>query len=544
MKEGGLQRSLLWGGHGCVVLYSLLQALPLSPYDDAYFFKRFAVNQWRYGSFAWNLTDGPVYGATSQLLQWLAVPLVIAAPDHYVLAVRMLLAGCLIAASFLLVRALEPTTGSRGGAGSLVLLALSAPTVLVTIVSGMETALCLLLLAGALVGLQRGHSPFPMALWTWVIYLCRPDAALIPALAFMLHRRTGSQTRRYALWLIALMIPWLLAAWSYYGMALPLPFHMKTLGLSPYGSDVLRASLVAKLRYGALFAGFSLPLLWVIACGGAARCVYLWLPALVFCLYHLLLNNEIMGYHARFYVPAVIPLLLAAAVSWERYTQGASLRRTGTLLLLWGITLVTGAALAGGAGAGLAVGPVSASVCLVYWALAAWTSLARACVAPLQGSVAVALALLSAIAGRPPTRLAVPSDRQLIVQQAREVTTLRGLFAVERCLGPSPTVFHSELGATGVLLLDATVVDLAGILSVDAVGPGAFERLCRRHRPQAIFLPHKGYAGLNAEAQRSPCFEGYVRVVERSSSPLHVRRDLAPGFLRCADQMRRAGEGP
>jgi hypothetical protein len=126
------------------------------------------------------------------------------------------------------------------------------------------------------------------------------------------------------------------------------------------------------------------------------------------------------------------------------------------------------------------------------------------------------------------------------VQQASEVTTLRGLFDVERCLPRDVTVYHSEMGAPGLALPDARLVDLAGLLSIvpapaDADG---FERMCAADRPAAIFLPHKNYAEQQRAIRQSRCLTNYVRAVRRSSSPLHVRRDLWPSFRECATEVR------
>ncbi|HEU4538067.1 MAG TPA: hypothetical protein VFS00_28295, partial [Polyangiaceae bacterium] len=62
------------------------------PWDDAYFFKRFAQNFLAHGSLAWNVDEGPVYGNTSLGFQLLAVALVAAAPGHY-FALLQLVAG-------------------------------------------------------------------------------------------------------------------------------------------------------------------------------------------------------------------------------------------------------------------------------------------------------------------------------------------------------------------------------------------------------------------------------------------------------------------
>src|SRR5262245_52073645 len=79
-----------------IVLYALPHALAVTPYDDAYFFLRLGRNFATQGVFAWNLTEGSVHGATSQLFQVIAASLLALAPDHYVTAIRVFLATCIV----------------------------------------------------------------------------------------------------------------------------------------------------------------------------------------------------------------------------------------------------------------------------------------------------------------------------------------------------------------------------------------------------------------------------------------------------------------
>ncbi len=91
------------------------------------------------------------------------------------------------------------------------------------------------------------------------------------------------------------------------------------------------------------------------------------------------------------------------------------------------------------------------------------------------------------------------------------------------------------MGLPGLRFQHGKVTDLAGLLSPRWLfRETSFEQACTSERPEAIFLPHKNYQALNAEIQASPCLRGYRRVVSDSSSPLYVRRDLAPQFGACA----------
>jgi len=65
------------------------------------------------------------------------------------------------------------------------------------------------------------------------------------------------------------------------------------------------------------------------------------------------------------------------------------------------------------------------------------------------------------------------------------------------------------------------------------MGGRSFQTRCSEERPEATFLPHRNYRALNDEIAASECMGDYTRIVNRSSSALHVRRDLAEGFLQC-----------
>jgi hypothetical protein len=68
-------RRLAWMGlcvAGAVFALHTLGQMAVDPWDDALFFKRFALNTLDHGVAAWNLSDGPVHGNTTQLFQLLS----------------------------------------------------------------------------------------------------------------------------------------------------------------------------------------------------------------------------------------------------------------------------------------------------------------------------------------------------------------------------------------------------------------------------------------------------------------------------------------
>lgn len=529
-----------------VVGYLLVRDIGVPAFDDAYFFKRFGLNALRHGMFAWNVEDGPVYGCTSQAFQLVATVCAALVPTHYVAAIKLVSALALAALGAVLARWCTRASDPPHRGAMIVLFGLGSPLVLTTVLTGMETASTLLVLALVLTAMlspagELRLRPVPAALLTVVVYLFRPDVAIVPAAALGLHALARRELPwRYAVALAAMMLVVLATLWAYYGTPLPLSFHMKTAGLQPYGEHVFRVGLQAKAQYFALMLAFAAPLVWIAAQRRDATTLALLGATAALWGYHLLLTNEIMGYRARFYLPGVVPLIMAAARS---DSASRARGRSSALVAIAGLTLAVviahrQALLPTAASEPLAQIPWPSYVGLVLGA--AWLLLPPARPRPRLELGALGFIVVAATLGwKPPASPRLRSDAELMRIHARTVTTVRGLFDVARCLPDARTVYHSEMGVTGLVLLRARVVDLVGIVS-DLRGE-SFDPACQRDRPEAIFLPHRSYEDLNAEIQRSECLRSYRRVVQRSSSPLHVREDLAAPFLRCATEVHRWG---
>src|SRR3954463_8764404 len=94
----------------CTLLYAAAVAsftcahMDIEPYDDAHFFKRVAINALETGRLVWNRDEPPVYGSTSQLFQWFAVPIAAVAPGYYMIVMRMLAAAFLVGAFAVMLR--------------------------------------------------------------------------------------------------------------------------------------------------------------------------------------------------------------------------------------------------------------------------------------------------------------------------------------------------------------------------------------------------------------------------------------------------------
>lgn len=486
--------------------------LDLAPYDDALFFLRFADNAVEHGVFAWNPDDGPVYGNTAQLWQLLVAGLRLAFADHMVLAGRLMSAVALVTAGLLLPRRHAPAT----------LLAFASPVALATVVSGMETAVALALGAAFLRALagERDNSLL-LTILAVLLWLARPDSLLLSLPSLVLAERR--RWRALALSVAAVGVGMGLLHLAY-GTPVPLSFLVKS-GLSPLTDPhFLSISRMGKLRHSAMFLVTAGPLLWM---AGGRRTARWWGPALLFCIWHLTMTVDVMGLHARFYAPALPWLALAAASGDRRCGVGPVVAVAGLVALGLSADLLPG-------NRGWAIGRVGG---WTWGAAVATVGLATLPHIPRRTAAIVGVLLAGVLLDHgavPNTRL---SDRAYVARLQKQATSWRGLSQLARCLGPELHVYHSEIGVVGARLPEARVTDLGGLMNAEQTLHGLdFEAACQRDRPEAIFLPHRNYRALNAEIADGECIRDYVRVVEKGSSPLHVRRDLAADFA-CAPRL-------
>lgn len=551
--QGWRARRWLWvaAGYAVLVGYLTVRDFGATAYDDSYFFKRFAINALEQGVFAWNVEDGPIFGSTSQLFQLLTTAVTAVTRTHFVVAVRLMNALALCGLGAWLFRWSARASSTPWGGPAVALLALGSPIVVGTVLTGMETAVALLLLAVVLIRLfpARGETLPAIAAWqaaalTVAVYLCRPDAAVLPAVAIVVVRLQQREFPvAYLAWLTALMLVVWGTAWAYYGTPLPLSFYMKSLALQNYGEHMVGLGRYDKQLHFGVTLALSAPLLWISIRSGA-RGVTLALLVASGCLwaYHLVSTNEIMGYRGRFYLPAVVPLAMAAARSWDGFLARPPRWPTLLMLATWAVAVAWAyAERAIPSHEGFFIARLSWPAYAGMVGAATGLMLASRSGGGWLGPVLVFVGLMAGLVGwKPPGPTRVPSDLAVMRKHSREVTTARGVFAVARCLPGKRSVYHSEMGVTGVVLMDRRVVDLAGILSR---GPGIdgrpFQDYCEQDQPEAIFLPHRNYRVLNAEIRAAPCFANYRRVVDRSSSPLHVRADLYDAFVDCAPNLSR-----
>jgi hypothetical protein len=522
-------------GVAAVVLIGLYLAATAGTeaWDDAYFFARVGRNLLAHGSLAWNTGDGPVYGNTSQGYQLAAlVPLVVGAGGYYVACMRVLAGLALFGLGVVYARTAEEPFGY-----GLAWLGAGAPFTLLLLVSAMETHVAMLVLAACLVAIARARRPWVIVAWVVAVYLMRPDAVVIPLTAIVataLFERRRPDLRLLGACALALAAV-LGVMWLYFGTPVPLAFYLKTRALTHYAPEFVAMDLVQKHRNLVGWSIVAAPLLFVIAHARAAWPRALAVAAAVFVAYHYLATVEVMAYHARFYLPALVPLTLGAIAAASAYRERARPAVTvafvvvyaGAVYLLYRTHAVYGArdAFDVRVPGGLYAGYVAAAALVLLAARLRWAVLLVP--VPLLASAAMCLGF--------PSQLAFRSDRTLIARHVERYTTWRGIGAVQACLPEPLGLYHTEIGVPGILFPDSTVTDLAGLMDRRfARGDADFDARCQHDRPEVIFLPHRNYKAQRAAIEGGACLRDYQRVVSDSSSPLYVRRDLAPAFVACA----------
>jgi hypothetical protein len=523
-------------GYAVLLVSVVLGGIERQPYDDSYFFKRFALNLLDHGLFAWNASDGPVYGNTSQLFQLVVTATTAFTRTHTLFAVRLLLAFTLLCAFTLSLR-----TGLRRGSVVAPALGFCSPVILFSVLSGMETAVAFALLAlfCDVIDPEQDSEPHWLIgpLLVVAVWLTRPDAILLAGsilvgLNWLQRRRFPA---REVLVIVCLVAVFLVTFRLYYGTALPLPFYAKQRAFSPYDAHFIELSdQMLRVRFS-VFAWAALPLFLLAMSRVDAVNLILVAAVGLFETYHLCTTIDVMGMQGRFYAPA-LPILIFAASRAEQLAWSA--RRAAWLggLNLLGVGLLV-------AVDKLPTGSLDndENLTRAFYVLGTMAGTA-ALVLPLKraprlgAGVMLALAMLATVVSFHPKHHVPPTDSEYVLLHEGRFTVYRGLETLRACFGDAIDVYHSEVGVVGMRFEHGKVTDLAGLLSRDWMfRDQTFDATCLAERPQGIFLPHRNYVALNQEIQRSRCIRGYVRVIAESSSPLYVRADLYPRYRACAD---------
>ncbi|HVZ34477.1 MAG TPA: hypothetical protein VG963_18740, partial [Polyangiaceae bacterium] len=442
-------------------------------WDDALFFRRVAYNIVHHGTAAWNTADKPVFVNTSQLFQFIAAALLALFPHHYNAAVIFWSAACIAGCWWF-----SWQTTSRGPIQGLWLFcSLNAPLVLLTITTGMETATVLLVLSAFLYATFReapvGETArrsrlLALTALQLLVALARPDALLLS-----LTTGVGLLAVRGDLWqatklLIAALLSLgllALAFRAYYGTPVPLAAYLKISPVSAYDHAYLSLDAPNKQMNLAQLGLMLVPLLPLLALRLDRENLVLCGAALAFVGFQGLTTYEIMGYHARFYAPA-LPFFFAAGA---RNLERASSAWSRCLLIFFGLL---GGVLATVAyrhewietDVGMAavtlqqywmyfVGAPLAGA-LLFFKPRLWPTAALLCATVLAGYQ------LSAIA---PHRIRVVTDEDSDLQSLKINWGQGGLDIIKKCFPETVTVMHSELGLPGVFLPEGRVVDFSGL---------------------------------------------------------------------------------
>ncbi|MEN0064120.1 MAG: hypothetical protein AAGA48_18355 [Myxococcota bacterium] len=544
------------GGFALVVALATFDALRRDLWDDALFLLRFANNFVTHGVFAWNVADGPVHGNTSQLFQLVATAVVGVAPGAYHVTIKLLSGFALVAtwvtSAVTLRRLREPEPGPL----YVLLCGLTAPTVLGIVSSGMETLLALWVLATFLLivailferGVRSTAAETAMfAAGHVAVYLVRPDMALMTltlALGVLYEpdRRWFEQRRLARLVLAALAANAVLLGVLalYYGTAFPLSAYLKNRLLSPYSPRYQDLGIVGERRHLATWALLTVPFVAMALFRRDRLVMGLLGGAALFVVYHQQTTLGIMGYHGRFFLPATLPVVLAAALAWPAFLRTVSGSRVIMLMGLY----AAGLALAHEASwiedtTGFYLGRLRWSRYVAYLAplavLAAvpaagrWRNVLVTTIGPLT-------AVLVALWAYPLRSLPALDDEVATKRITRRMKAMVGIRKVRKCLPDTQHLYHSELGVPGVLFPDARVTDLSGLMNPRLTFERLpFDAICLPDPPEILFLPHRTHAELNAEILDSTCIQQFARPegIPESSSTLFVRRDRLDAFERC-----------
>ena len=528
--------ALLLFGAVCVRLF--LSFLPRGLWEDGYFIIRYAFNTWNHGVMAWNPVDGPLYGMTSQLHQLLMVLLYPVAPNHVVTTSKIVAVLSLFGGYFHLAR-LPGDPEARTARLVLPFLGLSLALVANHLTTGLETLLVLPWLGVWLhqyLEFRAGRSGiWVMSLLMLGTYLLRPDAVLIPLIALLpcLREQPARAVKVYAASLAGLLV--CLAVFKlYYGTALPLPFYIKTYATVRQSPEQMTMFFNEKLKNMLQFAYFFAPFILVTLVARHRMGLVLLASGLGFAGYHAVGTTEIMGHLSRFYIPAVVPILAAAVVSWPAFRQRRPAWLVLLFLLLWAGSFTYLKAIDKASRVYIFVEPAYEipyvlAVTLFLLPVARLEKYLAAC--------AIAAVFVGVHVNYKVKSLEISNDRAILLEQIEPRMVFRGIVPLER-LDPAH-VYHTDMGAPGVLFLDAKVTDLDGLLNEEMVLEGkTFTELCERDRPDAIFFPNDNYRYLRQEMRQSDCFKGYRPIPE---TRLYVRKDLVKRYHEAARAVK-AGE--
>jgi len=512
-------------------------------WDDALFFRRVAYNTVHHGVAGWNYQDGPVFMNTSQLYQLITTLLLPLAPHHFNAAVVLWSAVCASISYLVLWNIARKEGGDQEieRAGFLFVM-MHAPPIFLAITTGMETCTIFLVLAAFLYVIMnpRLRHPVLLAAMNLLVFLTRPDAILMSFILSVSFLGVSRRTFQFCALTAIGMSAVCLSLYAYYGTPLPLATFLKISQLSVYDREYLALGNPDKLKNLVETGLVTLPLLPLIVMRFDRANLTLVGAALAFVAFHGMTTNEIMGYHARFYAPA-LPLLFLAGLRGLSNVRSAEEK----LAVVVGGAAVAGLALIAfkrawieNATVGFDANLVPLRHYVIYFLGIPILALLRLIPQHVRRIVVPCLAAFVTIAGAVRMTAAQPlvvkSDLRIYERALQNDQSLTGIDVIRRCFSQPVQLVHSELGIPGVLLSESRIIDYTGLANPSvARGHFDFEKLCAGERPEFIFRPHWTHKRLNEQLSASPCLASQYTGAAVSES-LFVRNDLIEKFNVCA----------
>lgn len=324
----------------------MLQSIKIWPFtiDDAFITYRYARN----------LADGlgPTYNALAPRAEgytsflWMVlmtIPhLINLGPVVYSKLIGLSATILTCAGIYLFVQKISPRGGisAKFAAFLSVLFYALLPETAVHAVSGMGTALYTFMMFSLVYLLYLAQSGNPRVVrWLPLIgLLCgllRPEANLLVLGLFTLQWFKSNNRRQWACYvLLGYILPgavYFLWRWGYYGLAMPLPFYVKTAAAGHSGSAYVTSFALFVLSNFLLFLGLSV--------FGSRRALLLILAVIVPDLLYFLSVNPIMGFDYRFLFPMLALILVLVGSGLTQLFQAVEQRfkhhHTALLSMTW-----------------------------------------------------------------------------------------------------------------------------------------------------------------------------------------------------------------
>jgi hypothetical protein len=480
-----------------VFIATILSRFHIDPiWDDAFMFQRYAYRLLVDHRVAWNPGGEPTYGLTSPLFLLVGVPLRVLSRGNQALAVMLSSSLCAVAFVaawvWLLYRGVTASPGAKKVALVVTAYCLATSTLVDHAASGMETTFVILYatlyLLAATTAAQAAtkRRAIVTGLVGGLSFSVRPELAMYTLLVPFALALLGKQPETKRLGRIALPITAGLIALNllvnrvYFGTALPLPFYAKSLNL--YGETIRKAyrggttnELIGFLSaFWPLFVAIGIDALrqgrrFFRAIGPIELALLVSTTILI--LYHWIFVLPVMAYSSRFYYPALPGLLYLAAqaigriaAALPRLEIGAAARHlaaAGAMAFLW-LTLVP----------------------------AAFKALKECSRVGFEGRL----------------------GRLDVERHAKAEGPLKYWYKLDDVsrLPNDVVIASTEVGMLGVLVLDKTLIDLAGLHEKSlALAPLSGDRFFEQYKPDWIYMPHPDYAPMIESMRSSKAFAGY-----------------------------------